>query len=68
VLGDRVAPGLGNAAVFEQLHRVGLSQSRQRDPQPELGQQAEDAIASRGAQLDEVSAAAQALADRAVFE
>jgi hypothetical protein len=61
VLGDRVTPDRRHAAALEQLHRIRLAKAGKGDPQAELGQKAEDPVARRGPQLDQVGAAPKPL-------
>jgi hypothetical protein len=67
-LGARAPPDRGHATVFKELHGVGLAQSLKRQPEPPLGEQAEDSVAGHGAQADQVHPPPEPLAQLALGE
>jgi hypothetical protein len=48
VLGDRLAPDRRDAAALEELQGAGLAKAGERDPEAELGEQAEDPVSGSG--------------------
>ena len=67
-LGDRAPPRLLHAARGQHVHCVGRAEPLEREAQPPLRQQPEDAVARRRAQSHEMHPPAQPLAQRTVLE
>jgi hypothetical protein len=66
-LGDRGAPDRRHSAALEQLGSVPLRQPRVAEAKPELGEQAEDPVASGGPCLHQVRPAPKQLAQRPIL-